>query len=66
MIENNFLEIINEYQKNVPINIARLSNALGIKVYKSYMKEISGAIIKENNNYTIYINSADAVTIQII
>lgn len=65
MIKNDYLEIINEYQQDIPINVARLSNALGIKVYKSSMNGISGAIIKqEDNSYAIYINSSDVITRQ--
>lgn len=64
MIENNFLEIINDYQEDIPVNVAQLSKALGIDMYKSNMEGISGAIVKEGEKYSIYINNSDAIVRQ--
>lgn len=59
MIENKYLEIIDKHQQKIPVKITDIANDFGIKVYKSTMSGISGAIIKEDKEYVIYINSED-------
>lgn len=59
MIENKYLEIIDKHQQKIPVKITDITNDFGIKVYKSAMSGISGAIIKEDKEYVIYINSED-------
>ena len=59
MIENKYLEIIDKHQQKIPVKITDIANDFGIKVYKSTMSGISGAILKEDKEYVIYINSED-------
>ena len=59
MIENKYLEIIDKHQQKTPVKITDIANDLDIKVYKSTMSGISGAILKEDKKYVIYVNSED-------
>ena len=53
-----FIATVKEHQKEAPVPMVRLANALGIKVYESphFTDEISGYIKRNNENYDIYVN----------
>lgn len=57
IIDDDISKIL-EYQKNIPVPIVALSNHFNIEVFKvsNMSNGISGAIIKDNNKYTIYTN----------
>lgn len=63
-IENVAIEILQNVDMldKIPVDIIKIANSLGIKVYKCQFKEqgISGAILKENNEYKIYVKTDDA------
>lgn len=52
--------IIKSNQSDYPVKIIKLANDLGISVYStSFKNNISGAILKKDNKYVIYINEKD-------
>ena len=53
-------DIIKSNQSNYPVKIIKLANELGISVYStSFKNDISGAILKKDNKYIIYVNEKD-------
>ena len=54
------LDIIRKYQNDYLVPIVRIASELGIAVYLAELsKDISGAILKKDNKYVIYVNSKD-------
>lgn len=52
--------IIKSNQSDYPVKIIKLANDLDISVYStSFKNNISGAILKKDNKYVIYINEKD-------
>lgn len=62
------LEVISQFQKDSPIQMIALANALGVKVYESvYSDDFSGRIQKDReylspSGYTIIVNEHHPVT----
>lgn len=57
MIKEKDIEKIKKHQKSCPVRITAITDEYNIKVYNSEMdSNISGAIIKEGDNYVIYVN----------
>lgn len=55
-----FNNIIKSNQSNCPVPIVKLANDLGIAVYStSFKNNISGAILKKDGKYVIYVNEKD-------
>lgn len=55
--ENDLLLIKKSQENSTKVNIISLCNNFGIKVYDANMESnMSGAILKENDEYKIYIN----------
>ena len=62
-------EIIKEFTKDAPVDVVGLAEALGLRVSKQPLKNISGMLIPDPQNggragYSIHINADDAPTRQ--
>ena len=63
-IENIAIEILQNVDMldKIPVDIIKIANSLGIKVYQCQFKEqgICGAILKEKDKFKIYVKTDDA------
>ena len=55
-------EIIEQYQKEIPVDIGALAKKIGVSIYVANLTKASGQIIKdseESSGYAIFVNSSD-------
>lgn len=65
LVDENIFDIINRFRESAPVDVERLTRALGLQLnYSSLDKNIAGMIEKSGNSYLVTVNKKDAETRQ--